>query len=207
MPRTEQTNEKLRSEQRLKILNAAKNVFAKKGRATTIADIAAEAHVSQGLAYRYFVSKEEIFTTIVTEAAGSGGGPAARIAQIKGTPGTRLALLITYTLENYRDNPGVSQVMYNVLEDESAPSDLKVLVQKNGKIIQDLIRQLIIEGQATGEVVKDDPDQLMVALLASFVGLMKRATILDPKDAKTHFPDAKIILRMLKPDERRGDLK
>ncbi len=50
--------------------------------------------------------------------------------------------------------------MYNVLEDENAPSDLKVLVLRNGKEIQDIMRQLIVEGQATGEIVKEDPDQL-----------------------------------------------
>ena len=63
------------------------------------------------------------------------------------------------------------------------------------------MRQLIVEGQTTGEIVGDDPDQLMVALLACFNGLMKRATMLDPNDAKNHFPDAKIILRMIKPDQ------
>jgi hypothetical protein len=61
------------------------------------------------------------------------------------------------------------------------------------------MHQLIIEGQATGEIAKDDPDQLMVALMACINGLMKRATMLNPEDAKKYFPDTKIILRMLKP--------
>jgi hypothetical protein len=46
----------------------------------------------------------------------------------------------------------------------------------------------------------------MVALLACFNGLMKGATMLDPNDARNHFPDAEIILRMLKP-ENRGEYK
>ncbi len=74
----------------------------------------------------------------------------------------------------------MSQLMYHVLKDESTPNDLKELVIKNGKVIQDVMRQLIVEGQASGEIAKDDPDQLMVALLACFDGLMKRATMLDP---------------------------
>ena len=64
------------------------------------------------------------------------------------------------------------------------------------------MRQLIVDGQATGEIVKDDPDQLLVALLAFVNGLMKRATMLDPKDAKFHFPEAKIILRIFKPENQ-----
>jgi hypothetical protein len=89
--------------------------------------------------------------------------------------------------------------MYNALEDETTPADLKAMVQRNGQELQRAIRQLIVDGQATGEVVKDDPDQLLVTLLAFVNGLMRRATLLDPKDAKFHFPEAKIILRIFKP--------
>ncbi len=202
--RNKQQNEQARKNTTDKILKAATAVFAAKGRAATMADIAAKAGISQGLAYHYFASKEDIFTILIKQAAEAGGGPAERINQIQGTPGERLALLITYILENNRQSPGVTQIMYNVLEDQTAPNDLKALVQKNGKAIQNIMRQLIIEGQAKDEIVKDDPDQLMVALLACFNGLMKRATMLDPNDAKNHFPDAKIILRMLKPECKEG---
>jgi len=200
IPRTEETNQKIREEQRAKILKAARNVFSRKGRSTTMADVAIEAGVSQGLAYRYFTSKEEIFTTLVIQLAQSGGGPAERIKQIQGTPGSRLALLITYILEENKTNPGSSQFFNQVLADDSTPNELRQVIQKNGKIIQDIVCQLIVEGQTTGEITKDDPDQLMVALMACINGLMKRATMLDPIDAQKYFPDAKIILRMLKPD-------
>ncbi len=200
MPRSQQENQKIRAETTKKILNAATTVYATKGKNATMSDIAEKAGISQGLAYHYFPSKEEIYTTLIKQATQAGGGPTERIKQIQGPPGQRLSLLITYMLENNRQNPGMYQIMYNVLEDESTSGDLKVLVQRNGKAIQDIMRQLIVEGQATGEIVDDDPDQLMVALLACFNGLMKRATMLDPNDAKNHFPDAKIILRMLKPE-------
>ena len=200
MPRSKEANQKLRKETTQKILDGAAAVFATKGSAATIADIAAKAEVSQGLAYHYFKSKEEIFAILVKQAAEAGGGPVKRINQIKGTPGKRLALLITYILEDYHQNSGMAQIMFNVLKDETAPSELKGLVLRNGKDIQDIMRQLIVEGQTTGEIVDEDPDQLMVALLACFNGLMKRATMLNPNDAKNHFPEAKIILRMFRPE-------
>jgi Transcriptional regulator len=199
--RSKQQNEMARKNATEKILKAAAAVFAAKGQAATMADIAAEAGISQGLAYHYFTSKEEILTTLVKKVAESGGGPAERIQKIKGTPGTRLELLVTYILEDRRENPGFSQLLHQVLTDDAMPNELKQLVMKNGKVIQDAMRQLIVEGQATGEVAKDDPDQLMIALLACFDGLMKRASMLDPADSKKYFPDAKIILRMLKPEE------
>ncbi len=200
MPKSEQKNEQIRKETTKKILEAARTVFATKGRAATMAEIAAEAGISQGLAYHYFASKEEIFSILIKQVTESGSGPAARIEQIQGTPGMRLTLLISYILEDRRENPGYSQLMHQVLTDDSTPHDLKQFVLRNGKVIQDIIRKLIVEGQATGEIAKDDPDQLMVALLACFDGLMKRASMLDPADYKKHFPDTKIILRMLKPD-------
>jgi hypothetical protein len=105
-------------------------------------------------------------------------------------------------LEANRQNPGIAQIMYNALEDENTPADLKAIVQRNGKELQGAIRQLIVDGQATGEVVKDDPDQLLVALVALVRGLTKRAEMLDPNDAKSHFPEAKTILRMLRPESQ-----
>ena len=42
-------------------------VFARKGLRATITDIAKEAGVSQGLAYRYFPSKEAIFHTLLRQ--------------------------------------------------------------------------------------------------------------------------------------------
>jgi len=200
LTRNEQKNEQMRTETIKKILESASTVFAAKGRAATMADIAEKAQISQGLAYHYFKSKEEIFATLIKQVADKGGGAAQRINQAQGTPGQRLTILITNMLEANRQNPGIAQIMYNALEDENTPADLKAIVQRNGKELQGAIRQLIVDGQATGEVVKDDPDQLLVALVALVRGLTKRAEMLDPKDAKFYFPEANIILRMFKPE-------
>jgi AcrR family transcriptional regulator len=197
----------MRTETIKKILESASAVFAAKGRAATMADIAEKAQISQGLAYHYFKSKEEIYATLIKQVAEAGGGPPQRVNQVQGTPGERLTLLITNMLEASRQNPGISQIMYNALEDETTPADLKAIVRKNGQELQVVIRQLIVDGQATGEVVKDDPDQLVVTLVALVRGLMKRATLLDPKDAKFHFPEAKIILRIFKPETKAKGIK
>ena len=202
MTRNEQKNEQMRTETIKKILESASTVFAAKGRAATMADIAEKAQISQGLAYHYFKSKEEIYATLIKQVAKADGGPVQRVNKVQGTPGQRLTLLITNMLEASRQNPGISQIMYNALEDETTPADLKALVQRNGQELQGIIRQLIVDGQATGEVVKDDPDQLLVTLLAFVYGLMRRATLLDPKDAKFNFPDAKVILRIFKPENQ-----
>jgi len=65
MPRTEAANQRRRSAQREKILDAARKVFARKGMAATMGEIAAEASVSHGLAYHYFANKEALFHALV----------------------------------------------------------------------------------------------------------------------------------------------
>ncbi|MDD4370482.1 MAG: TetR/AcrR family transcriptional regulator [Anaerostipes sp.] len=57
-------------ERKQEILDAAVRVFAKKGyEKTSITDIANEIGVSQGLCYRYYASKEEMYDAAVDEYA------------------------------------------------------------------------------------------------------------------------------------------
>ncbi len=193
MPRTKEANQQIHEQQQTKILQAATKVFAEKGKAATMADVVAQAQVSQGLAYRYFESHGKT-------SSQTGGGPAHRIKQIHGTPGTRLSILVSHILKDRQEKPGHYQLFNQVLADDSTPYGLRQLILKNNHIIQDIIRQLIVEGQESGEIAKDDPDQLTAALMACFEWLLKRNSRLDPTRAKEYFPDAKIILRMLKPD-------
>ena len=76
MPRTPAANAHIREAQRARILESARSVFARKGMETTISDIAAEARISLGLAYRYFASKEAILFALVKQTIDglSGGG-------------------------------------------------------------------------------------------------------------------------------------
>lgn len=197
MPRNELTNQQMRDEATKRILDAARRVFAKSGSAATMADIAAKAGVSQGLAYRYFPSKEAILTKLVEEATQSSGGPTARVRRLTGSPGERLAQLISSILEDRRDRPEFYRFLYQIMRDESIAPGLKEIVRKSGSVILGEIRQMIVDGQATGEIARDDPDQLIAALMSLIEGLV---TLTPPNDSKERFPDARIVLRLLKPD-------
>lgn len=57
-------------ERRQEIIDTAMKVFYEKGyEKTSISDIAREMHVAQGLCYRYFASKEELFDTALDQYA------------------------------------------------------------------------------------------------------------------------------------------
>ncbi len=198
MPRKEEANQRIREAQRAKILDAARKVFARKGMAATMADVAAEASVSQGLAYRYFASKEEIFHVLVEQAVQSGIADIQRIPMMPGTPWERLAFLVSMAWEGRRERPEIYQLLYQVLDDEATSDDIRELIGRQGQTYQDVMRQLIVEGQATGEAAEGDPDQLVIVVLACLDGL-SRLALREPEWVKKHFPDAGIILRIFKP--------
>lgn len=198
MPRTEEANQRIREAQRAKILEAAWKVFAQKGRAATMADVAAAAAVSYGLVYRYFEGKEAIFQALLEQTLQVGEEQFQHIEAIPGTPGERLDRLITRLVENRRDHPEFTQVHYQVLSDAATPAGLREQAIRYGQAFYDLLRRLIVAGQATGEVRAADPDQLVTAVMAALDGLTRMA-LTNPEGFRKHFPDASIILGMLKP--------
>src|SRR6266545_7958955 len=83
-----------RETQRANILEAARRVFARKGKAATMADVAQAASVSQGLAYRYFASKEQIYREVVEQALHQAAlATVLPLHETSTTPGQRLTLL------------------------------------------------------------------------------------------------------------------
>ncbi|GHO95094.1 TetR family transcriptional regulator [Reticulibacter mediterranei] len=196
MQHIDATNQHQREIQRAKILDAARKVFAHKGKAATMADVAAEAAVSQGLAYRYFANKEAIFRALIEQALQANPATLSDIQEMPGTPGERLALLVSKLVENRREHPEFHQLLSQVLSDKATSGELRELVRERMQLLQDLMRHLIIEGQASGEVATDDPDQMITAFFACLVGLTRRA-IYGPE--QFHFPETAILLRILMP--------
>jgi AcrR family transcriptional regulator len=203
MPRTEAANQRLRDVQREKILAAARRVFARKGLAATMADIAAEAAVSHGLAYHYFANKEALFHALMEQTLQERRAAFRRFWEIPVPPGERLDFLLTRLVENRRDHPEVSQLHEQVQSSETTPPDLREQVWQESQAFADLLRRLIVEGQAAGSVISADPDQLVTAVLVALDGLTRLA-VSNPERFRQHFPEARIILGMLKPPATRA---
>jgi AcrR family transcriptional regulator len=203
MPRSEAENERIRAAQRTAILAAARTVFAQRGLAATIDDVAAAAGVSHGLAYRYFASKAELFRALAEEAltAPVGGPHAAEMTQ---TPGEHLSCVLRALVANRRDHPEMFQLLSHVLADPSVPADLTALAERRGREFRGQLRELITEGQASGEVAGDDPDQLVTVIAACLDGL-GRLSGLQREQGEAAFPSAEIVLRMvMKPGQAAG---
>jgi len=200
MPRTPEANQRIRETQRAKILESARSVFARKGMEATIADIAAEAKISLGLAYRYFADKEAIFSELVKQSVPADAPGIQELLEAPGTPGKRLAVLISGIIAARRKRELLEfhQVLYHAFHAGAMPDDdVRELLGKRYQMLTNTIRQLIIEAQATGEVAPGDPDQLVAVVGACLDGITRWA-VQDPEQFNTYVPDAEIFLRLLK---------
>jgi len=171
MPRTTEANQRIRAAQRAKILESARRVFARKGMAATITDIAAEAQISLGLAYRYFADKEAILSELVKQTVPDDSGGFQRLMEMPGTPGERLATLIASIVgaRGQREPLEAHQLLHQALDAGVMP-----------------------------EVAPGDPDQLVAVMSACLDGLTRWA-LRDPEQFRTYVPDAQIVLRLFKP--------
>jgi len=198
MPRTHETYQRIHTEQRARILEAARRVFARKGLDATVDDVAAEAGISHGLAYLYFANKAALFSELVSEDLQASTGGLERFAAAHTPPMDRLRQMVTGLVESRRDHPEHYRLLTQVLNDETAPGDLREQVAQRGQAMRAVLRGLIAAGQASGEAAAGDPDQLVRAIFASLDGLTAWHAA-DPEAYHRDFPDAEIFLRMLRP--------
>ncbi len=200
MPRSASVNRQIRKVTTEKILEAAEGVFARKGMAAKMSDVASAAGISQGLAYHYFPSKEAIFLALVRQLDQPADELRATVRKIPGTPLVRLAHIISAMIERRKRFPEFYQFMSRALEEESLPNELRERLDNVSVLVREIVRDLIVQGQATGEIAPDDPDKLTRALLACIDGLSRRTGRSSPDGSESATPDANIIVRMLRPD-------
>src|SRR5215471_13624400 len=230
MPRTQEANRRIREEQRAQILNAAMVVFARKGMGATMSEVATTADVSYGLVYRYFANKEALLVELVEQVMSDSLKSLEGALEMPGTPGERLSSLLTQILNGVREHPefilliqqmlgeeaervrpresghdsgqAVRFAFQQTLHNEVAHEHLRKLAQEQSRTYRNVLKQLVVEGQKTGEITLDDPDQLVGAVTACVAGLSQSATWQAPEHFQKSFPDVAIILRLLFPREK-----
>ncbi len=198
MPRTELANELIREERKAQIVAAAGKVFARKGLTDTrIADIAAAAGMSQGLIYRYFASKEEVFAALLDQVMAAGRSITQQSLTFPGTPGDKLRWFTSRLLPLQYIYPEGALMTLHALVNDSVPAPVREAVIAYINEVQAALRQMISDGQAAGQVAAGDPQRLTILLLATFQGLAASMAFLDC--APRCLPDIEHVLNVLKP--------
>lgn len=169
------------------ILNAAENVFAKKGYASaTMDDIAEAAQFSKATLYRYFNSKQEMFMEIILSTFDEVYKNSIKIKERDRDSSEKLRELIHYILGYYQRKKNLSRIF--IMEHSAMKKLLKIDVSKQGwhssshpqipqafrKKIEEIFNvtvMIVEEGIRSGEFRDMDPNEacyLLGALLRGF---------------------------------------
>jgi AcrR family transcriptional regulator len=196
-PRTAAAYQQIKDARREAILEAARRVFARKGLAATrIGDIAAEAHISQGLIYHYFPNKEALFTAIVEGALRETAGMTTGALEARGSAWERLQHLCEQMLAGVLEYPESLLVIMQTFTSEAVPEEARAAVDEYGQRTFKGIVALIQEGQAEGQVVAADPVELALTYTACIQGVALGR--LQSGALSVPLPKAETILRLLR---------
>ncbi len=135
-------------EKRGKILNAAEDIFSKKGLSeSTISEIAGKAGVADSVIYQYFKGKEDLLFSIPSQKKEEFLSSLHEHLQGIRDPGSRLSKLIWYYLKSNDTEPGYTRIL--MLECLSLKdfyrSPAHEIIRQYAKLLFDILKQGIDE--------------------------------------------------------------
>jgi AcrR family transcriptional regulator len=168
----EEQLEQIRNDRKDQIMAAALKVFADNGiRLTKISMIATEAGISHGLLYHYFKSKEEVLHKSLEWAM---TGTSELLQEMGAMQATPLQILKHFIKTAFTDgNSDVFRVVQHVFRSpHHVPESTKELVEHTGAMYITALYPLIVQGQAQGELIQSDPQEMIELFLNVISGLM-----------------------------------
>ncbi len=197
MPRSEEVNQLIREQRQFQILQTAARVFSRQGYgATRIADIAAAGQISQGLLYRYYASKEDIFAAVVEAITTASQELVAEAKTQPGSSWDKLLWLTDQFLQRQYRLPEFGLTMLQTFSNPVLlPETREFILSRNREVIADT-RELIAEAQNSGHIIAGDVDQLTFLYFASMQGSAVAAAFLERPAAG--YPQVEMVLRFLK---------
>ncbi len=194
MPRTQEAFQQIRDSSKQNILDRAADVFVEKGLANTkVSDLTQAAGISQGLLYRYFADKDDIFISLLERVINGVTDYAQDADKIDGTSLEKLRWLTEKILQGMSEEPIYFQLFAQAI---ALPGRVRETLEKLVIVIK-ILRQIIIKGQKVGEVVNRDPDQLLLLYLGCLYGLGAGKSY-TTSWIDEHFPTSEAVLQILK---------
>lgn len=155
------------------ILSGALKVFSEKGYdKTTISDIAKELGISQGLCYRYYSSKEEIYEAALTEYAEyivqanlkrythSGKSLKERIRALSGG------------MRDYRNPEKDNDLLYSLFHGENSQKMHDQLMMKIAQMLVPHIKEALNVAKDSGEISLSDTDTFAYFFVYGQLGML-----------------------------------
>ena len=177
------------SDRRAQIREAALRVFARKGyRNAVVEDVAAEAGVAKGTVYTYFDRKEELLGAVHEGLMDEMRARQAQILESDRPPLDKIRALHVSFADLLGRNDDFARVMLDIwgagMQDpERFGIDFKTLYAE----YRALVRDLLAEAEARGDVQDDLPDLTPAVLIGAIEGVLLQ-WVIDPEGVD--FPEA-----------------
>jgi AcrR family transcriptional regulator len=200
-PRSDIQYKEIRDERREQILAHALGVFTQKGYSgTKISDVAESASLSQGLIYRYFTSKEELFNAVVEQTIDLSNKAMQQLMDLSLEPKEKMASLTAANL-GFKDSMEYALrflLMFQVCLNTSVPKHVRELYGQRF-IALDCVKEIIAEGQKRGQFnSKKAAGSLSIAYWSIIQGIVFFSA-LNHSDlgVSVEIPDAETVLKIL----------
>lgn len=193
-PLNKQQLEHIRKERVEQIKRAAIQTFAVHGfEGTKMSMIAQASGVSQGLFYRYFSSKDELFIMLVKELLEAASLELQGIHHLPGTPYEQIRTLTKHMLD---ENSKYSfMFIQQVRTMKEPPEQVKQFIERySANELINMLTPVFIKGQEQGEFREGSPRQL----LSWFFHIINCLIVSEHGYQDYGLPDVDTIMRILK---------
>lgn len=173
MPRTKEAFDAMRQTTRQKVETAALSLFARKGLAVRVGEIAEAAGISQGLMYSHYSSKEALIIELVRQATNVSGKSIMELSQNDGAAAEKIKYISDMMCQMFTDaHIGIDYFMFMIQVGMSGfkVPDASFYSAESPNPVESLAR-IIVQGQAEGSVVHGDPFGLSIIYWAAIQGL------------------------------------
>lgn len=175
----------------------ASRVFAARGFAgTKIADIAAAAQISQGLLYRYFDSKETLFTELIRGSFAKIDAAATALEEMPQPAHEKIVLALTRITANMESDPAFSERVLLIAQasiSQGIPAQTKEVIRAESGKPYETVARIMASGQREGTIAAGSPMELATLFWTTIKGLALHK-VAQGEDFKA--PDMHIVARM-----------
>ncbi len=155
------------------ILSGALSVFAKKGYdKTTISDIARELGISQGLCYRYYASKEEIYDAALDEYADIIVSANLKRFNSKGKTLKEKIRTFSGSIKEYRKPEKDNEMLYSLFHNENSQKMHDQLMLRTAAKLVPHIKKELEAAREAGEISISDVDTLSYFFVYGQLGML-----------------------------------
>ncbi|MFF2448301.1 TetR/AcrR family transcriptional regulator [Neobacillus sp. NPDC058068] len=192
-PINKQQLDQIRDQRRGQIKQAALKVFARRGyTGTKTSIIAEEAGISEGLIYRYFHSKKELFTTIVQELMEEARREIKHVQYLPGTPFEQIRNLTKHMMDE--NNMYAFMLMERARKAEDVPEKVtQIFKEISTNVLLDPLIPIFVKGQEIGEFSLGESRRM----LSWYFTIINSLLTQDEVDEEYGLPDVDVLMRIL----------